>query len=138
MTDDPKKVIEGEVLSAQELQSQLTQLESELTLNDPKFRQFMELRNQVNDKYAEVRKKVEDVMVQAYQEGRVDKSIKGDWGSITVTESDRFEIDEAELPAEFFKKVVDESKIRATYQLEGEAPKGAKQFKRYGVMMRLK
>jgi hypothetical protein len=129
--------VEGEVLSTVEMQQQLASLENQL-MQLPDFQQFIALTKSVNARLAEVRANVEAVMVPAYQRGEVDKSIKGDWGSVTVTESDKFEIDEAQLAPKFFKKVVDESKIRATYQLEGKAPKGTKPYKKYGIMIKYK
>lgn len=132
---DVKQAIEGEVLSTQELESQLSTLESEL-MSNPQFQQFVQVRNQLNEKYSQVRKNVADIMIPAYQAGEVDKSIKLPNGSITVTEKDVFEIDEKVLPPRFWKKVPDETKIRKTYQLEGVAPKGTVQSKKYGIMLK--
>lgn len=137
MPDTPQALIEGEVTSALAQQKELEELQVALSQNE-QFTKFMELSKAVNEKMAEVRAHVEAVMVPAYQEGRVDKTIKGLWGSVTVTESDKFDIDEKELPAKFWKKVVDESKVRQTYQLEGKPPKGTKPFKKYGIMLKLK
>lgn len=134
---DVKAAIEGEVLSTQELESQVAALESELMVN-PQFQQFIQLRNQLNDKYAQVRKNVADIMIPAYQAGEVDKSIKLPNGSITVTEKDVFEIDQAALPPRFWKKVPDETKIRKTFQLEGVAPKGTVRSVKYGIMLKFK
>jgi hypothetical protein len=137
MADNPQQLIEGEVLDVQTQQRELKELQTALSQNE-QFTRFMELSKAVNEKMAEVRTRIEAVMVPAYEEGKIDKSIEGEWGSVTVTESDRFEVDEKELAPKFFKKVVDEAKIRATYQLEGKPPKGTKQYKKYGIMMKLK
>lgn len=137
MSDDPQQVIESEVLDVQAQQHELEQLQAALSQNE-QFTRFMELSKAVNDKLAAVRAHVEAVMVPAYQEGRVEKSIKGAWGSVTVTEADQFDIDEAALPAKFWKKVPDTTLIRKTYQLEGKAPKGTAPYKKYGIMMKLK
>ncbi len=134
---EPKAVIEGEVVDALELQQQLATLESELMRND-QFKQFISLRNAVNEKMAKVRKDVEAIMIPAYQAGKVDKTIKGDWGSVTVTETDIFDINKDELPPKFWVKVPDTAKIRGTFQLEGKAPKGTKPFKRYTIMIKFK
>lgn len=134
---DVKAAIEGEVLSTQELETQVAALESKLMVN-PEFQQFVQLRNQLNDKYAQVRKTVADIMIPAYQAGEVDKSIKLPNGSITVTEKDVFEIDQAALPPRFWKKVPDETKIRKTFQLEGVAPKGTVRSVKYGIMLKFK
>lgn len=134
---DTKQAVEGEVVETLQLQHQLAELESQL-MQLPTFQEFVALTKTVNARMAEVRENIEAVMVPAYQRGEIDKSIKGDWGSVTVTESDKFTIDEAELPAKFFKKVPDETKIRATYHLEGKPPKGTKPFKKYGIMLKFK
>jgi hypothetical protein len=137
MSNNPKQIIEGEIVDALELQQQLESLETQL-MADERFKQFITLRDKVNKVWANTRKDIEDVMVPAYKAGEIDKSVKGEWGSITVTESDQFEVDEETLPAKFFKKVPDTNKIRKTYQLEGKAPKGTKQSKKYGVMIKFK
>lgn len=137
MASNTKETIEGEMLDALALQRQLDDTEAEL-MQLEQFQNFVNLRKSLNDKWAEVRKKVEDVMVPAYKAGKIDKSIKGEYGSITVTESDQFDVDETILPAKYFKRVVDSTKIRTIYQLEGEAPKGCTPSKKYGIMIKLK
>lgn len=136
MPDTPQALIEGEVISALAQQKELDDLQVALSQNE-QFTRFMELSKAVSTKMAEVRAHVEAVMVPAYQEGKIDKTIKGAWGSVTVTEADRFTIDEKELPAKFWKRVVDESKVRQTYQLEGKPPKGTKPFKKFGIMLKV-
>lgn len=135
--NNPKAAIEGEIVEALSMQQQLATLEASLAENE-QFKSFLKLRKEVNDKMASVRNDIKEFMIPAYIAGEVDKSIKGDWGSITVTETDEFEVDEKELPAKFFKKVVDTTKIRGTFQLEGKAPKGTKQSKKYGLMIKFK
>src|SRR5947209_1425731 len=96
--DNARRLIEGEVIGALAQQKELDEIESALMQND-QFKKFVALRDSVNKKWDEVRKQVETVMVAAYQAGSIDKTMKGEWGSITVVESDKFEIDEKELPA---------------------------------------
>lgn len=52
------------------------------------------------------------------------KTIKGDWGTLTIAERLNWETTD-ELASKFYKKVVDTKKISDTYRLEGKAPKGA-------------
>lgn len=138
MSDDPKEIIESEVLDVQAQQRELEQLQMALSQNE-QFTRFMELTKAVNTKMAEVRAHVEAVMVPAYQAGQVDKSLKGDWGSVTVTESDEFDVDVAALPKELKKTVPDMGKIKDHYHLHGKVPKGATyKGKRYGIMLKLK
>jgi hypothetical protein len=87
---------------------------------------------------SDIRAKVAEVMIPAYRAGEVGKAINGDWGSATVTEKDVFDIDPAALPAKFFKKVPDETRIRKTFQLEGVAPKGTVRSVKYGIMLKFK
>lgn len=134
---DEKTVIEGEVMDALTLQQKLDDTEHELML-DPRFKQYLALRDQVNKTWEQVRKNVADVMIPAYQAGKIDKTLKGSWGTITVTESDQFEIDEAELPRGYKKLVPDTTKIRDHYHFTGKTVKGAKQFKKYGIMLKFK
>lgn len=137
MAQEPQKVIEGEVLDVQKQQRELMQLQDALSQNE-QFTRFMELTKAVNTRMAEVRARVEEIMIPAYKEGKIDKSIKGDWGSVTVKENDEFEIDEKLLPKDYWKKVPNMTLIRGKFQLEGKVPKGTKQFKKYGIMMKLK
>ena len=53
------------------------------------------------------------------------KSIKGDWGTLTIAEKLMWDYDSSQLPAKFFKKVVDTSKMSKYYRLEGKPPKAA-------------
>lgn len=52
------------------------------------------------------------------------KSLKGDFGSITIAERLSFTATD-ELAPKYFKKVPDVKKIAAEYKLKGVAPKGA-------------
>lgn len=52
------------------------------------------------------------------------KTIKGDWGYITVAERRNFKADLEELPAKFLKKEADKKKIGSYFDLTGKLPKG--------------
>ncbi len=52
------------------------------------------------------------------------KTIKGDWGTLTIAERIVWTYTD-ELPAKFFKKVVDTKKLTDTFRLEGKEPKGS-------------
>lgn len=132
---DEQAVIEGEVMDALSLQRKLDDTESELML-DPRFKQYLALRDEVNQVWDKVRAQISDIMIPAYQAGKIDKSIKGSWGSITVTERQDFEINQAELPAKFIKKVADTTLIRKTFELTKKEIKGAKPIKKFGLMMK--
>lgn len=136
--EKPQQVIEGEVVDVLALQKQVDQIESELMQNE-QFKNFINLRNSLNDQMAKVRKNVEAIMVPAYKEGKVDKTIKGDWGSVTIAESNEFDIVVDDLPKGFKKIVANTTKIRDYFDLNGKTPKGAKfTGKKYGITMRFK
>jgi hypothetical protein len=78
-SEDPTKVIEGEVLVVQKQQQELVELQESLNQNE-EFTRFMELSKTVSAKLAEVRAHIEAVMVPAYERGEIDKKIEGDWG----------------------------------------------------------
>lgn len=52
------------------------------------------------------------------------KNIKGNWGSLTIAERLNWSIDHAMLPAKFWKKVPDTTKISSEFRLYGKSPKG--------------
>lgn len=52
------------------------------------------------------------------------KSIKGDFGSLTIAERTNYKADLDQLPAKFIKKVADTTKIATFAKLEGKLPKG--------------
>lgn len=99
-------------------QNELAAQELELMAN-PEFRAFQENVKKVNAQIADYWKRVEESMI-----ANDIKSIKGDFGSVTVAERTDFDVDGDELPAKFYKKVVDTKKIADTYKLTGKAPKG--------------
>ena len=108
------KQIEG----VKTLEQNLAIMENEVKLN-PQFAKFLEMQKQVNDKASEVWKIVETTMIE-----HDIKQLKGDFGTITIAERQNWTIDEEVLPAKFFKKVVNTTKITDTFRLEGKAPKG--------------
>lgn len=65
-------------------------------------------------------KQVEEVMIT-----NDIKSIKGEWGSLTIAERLNWKVDFDQLPKKFIKKVADTKKISDSFRLEGKPPKGA-------------
>lgn len=113
-------------------ESQLSILENKLTLN-PEFKQFIELKKSVDETAKKVWKEVEEEMI-----ANNIKSIKGDFGSLTIAERQGWTYDEKQVPSKFFKKVVDTKKITDTYRLEGKAPKGCEPYTSKYLTKRLK
>lgn len=121
---DPKAEIEIEILDQLETEKGLQALEQELSQND-KFRQFLELQKTVKEESDKLWKRVGDEMVRLYEAGAIPKSLKYDWGTLTVAERTDFDIDTDKLAPRFCKTIPDTTKIRAIYQLTGEPPKGS-------------
>lgn len=95
------------------------QLAEQQLMDNPEFKKFLNLQKAVNEKASEVWKHVEQVMLD-----NDIKTIKGEFGSVTLTERQSWDIDESELPKKFFKRVVDTKRVTDTFRLEGKAPKG--------------
>lgn len=110
----------------------LANTEKKLEAN-PEFKKFLELQKEVNKKASEIWKQVEQEMI----DNNI-KQIKGDFGSLTITERQGWTYDEEQLPNKFFKKVVDTKKITDTYRLEGKAPKGCEPYTTKYLTKRLK
>lgn len=118
MGDDKEAVIKDQVTDILTLERQLEATELEL-MKLEKFKAFIQLQKTVREKSAEVWKRIEADMI----ENDI-KSIKGDWGSLTIAERTDFDIDYEQLQPKFYKKVPDTTKISATYKLENKPPKG--------------
>lgn len=72
-------------------------------------------KKQIADYWAQIEKQMLDSNV---------KSIKGDWGSITIAERNTFAIDEETLAPRYFKRVPDTTKINTLFKLENKLPAG--------------
>jgi predicted metal-dependent hydrolase len=114
----PEEIIEGTVIEIVKLEKSLQAEEKELSL-DPRFGKFLQRQKEAKQKIDLFWETIKNEMTEHSV-----KSIKGEWGSVTLTERIIFDIDEKELPEEFFKKMPDTKKIGDTFRLEGEAPKG--------------
>lgn len=78
--------------------------------------QIKAAQEQINSSWEQVK----DVMI-----ANNVKSIKGDFGSITVAERTTFKTDMTKLPDEFKKLAPDTAKIGSHYALLGDVPEGA-------------
>jgi hypothetical protein len=134
---NPKTVIEGEVLDMLETEKGLRTLEQELMEND-KFRQFLELSQTVKEESEKVWKRVGDQMVKLYAEGKIDKTLKFDWGTLTVRDDKVLTIDEENLSQRYWKKVPNTTLIRSDYDLIGKDIKGVTVTKKYTFTKSLK
>lgn len=85
----------------------------------PEFQKYHTMQQELNSKMALFWKTVETEMI----DNNI-KSIKGDFGTITVAERLSFDTND-ELQPKFYKKVVDTKKLADTFRLTGKVPKGA-------------
>lgn len=118
MSDTPEVIIESEVKDLFELEKLMQTAELELS-QVAAFQNFIELQKRVQERSATVWKHVEEQMIEHDV-----KSIKGDWGTLTIAERIGFDTTD-ELPAKFYKKVIDTKRLADTYRLEGKDIKGA-------------
>lgn len=120
MSDDkkPEDEIAGEVQSVLTLEKDVKEAEAALAGNE-QFQRFIKLQKQFDEESARIWKTIESQMILNNI-----KTIKGDWGSITITERLNWDIDLGALPSKFVKQVPDTKKISDTFRLEGEAPEG--------------
>jgi hypothetical protein len=130
MVQNIKQVIESEVVDLLESQQQMTEVETELQSN-PLFKKFLKLQHDVNQKADEVWDKVGTQMIEAYEKGQIEKSLKFDFGTLVVADNNKLSIDEKILPKKFFKTVPNTTYIRDVCKLEGKAPKGVTVEKGY-------
>lgn len=137
MKTNLKDVIESEVSEVFALERSMTEVETELRSN-PKFVQFLEMQQAYADKYKEVKKIIGDQHILAYKKDPNLKTLKFDFGTMTVRDDKKLDIDESVLPPRYFKSVPNTTKIRNEYDLEGKVPKGVTITKVYTHVMSLK
>lgn len=122
MVDDikePKDLIQADVDQVINLEHTVQQINDELSNNEA-FRALLAKQKQAQEQIATFWNNIKSQMI----EHNI-KNLRGDWGYITIAERIAFDVDETQLPAKFFKKVVDIKRIGDTYKLEGKDIKGA-------------
>ena len=117
----PKDKVEKEVEKTLAIQDELTQLQAELE-QDPKFQRLVELQKTVPKQMNDAWDKVFELM-----EANDIKSIKGEWGSVTVAERTYYSIEEFDkVDKNLLKDTLDTKKVGAYTDLHGELPEGVK------------
>lgn len=134
---DVKKLIEGEVSDLFAVEGSLREVETELRSN-PKFVQFLEMQQAYADKYKEVKKVIGDHHIEAYKKNPNLKTLRFDFGTMTVKDINDLTIDEKILPPRYFKSVPNTTKIHNQYDLEGTLPKGVTVTRKYQHSMTLR
>lgn len=115
---NPQEIIEEEVKELLSLEAEVKQAEEAL-MQIPEFAKFAKLQKDFADKSKIYWAGIESAMI-----NNDIKSIKGDWGSITVAERLGWKTTD-ELPAKFYKKVPDTKLLSDTFKLTNKVPKGA-------------
>ncbi len=110
--------IKLEVTDIIKKETELNELESILSQNE-QFKSYLKFKSNFEQQSSELWKRVEGQMI----DNKI-KNIKGDWGSLTIAERIKLDIDESLLPKKFFKRVADSKLVADTFKLENKAPKG--------------
>lgn len=114
--------LEKEVQAVIKMQHDLKAEEQQI-MQDPKFAKFLQKQKQVTTQIANFWKEVETKMIESNI-----KSIKGDWGYITIAERLNWKCDVEELPRAYIKKVPDTTRLSDYYRLTNKIPKGAEPY----------
>lgn len=109
----------SEVESILGVEQSLLKLEQELA-QDERFRQFLTKQKDYTDQIKAFWKQMEAKMI----ENNI-RSIKGDWGSITIAERHNWKTTD-KLARRFHKVVVDTKKLTDYFLLTDKEPTGAK------------
>jgi hypothetical protein len=114
-----KEEITGTVTEILQEEMSLAELEKQLQ-ESPQFKAFIEAQRTFQTRSALFWKTVEGQMI-----NNEIKSIKGDWGSLTIVERTNLKAADLSLvPSKFLKKVLDTTQVSAYEKLTGKLPKG--------------
>lgn len=121
--EDLEKKASKELVKLDSLQGKITELELALSSN-PQFIEFMKFKKALDQKSSEVFDNIEQQMID-----NGIKRIKGDWGYMTIVETNRVKVvDESKLPRKFFRRQVDVKKLNDHVKLSGELPEGTESY----------
>jgi hypothetical protein len=116
----PEQIVEEEAIGLVEQELALRQQEAELVAENPKFGEFLRQMKAYEKNSKILWSTVEEQMIKHDV-----KSIKGDWGSITIAERTNYTAEDIDaVPVKFIKKALDTTKIRAQSKLSGKLPRG--------------
>ncbi len=119
MADSAMQIINDEIQTIIKFENQLATMEAELQKVEL-FQKYLKLSKELPAQLEQFWDQVKQHM----EESNI-KSVRGEWGSITLAERVSFDINEKELLPEYFKKVPNTKKIGDDFRLEGEPPIGA-------------
>lgn len=98
------------------------QADEQAMMQNEQFKQFLQAQKEAKAQIAEVWAEIEKQML-----AHDIKSIKGDWGTITIAERLNWKVT-GELSPRYYKKVIDTTKLSTLFRLEGKAPEGAEPY----------
>lgn len=113
-----EKKIKAEIVQFEQEENKLQQLAAELQTN-PKFAEFLEAQKAFREMENSVWKGIEAEMI-----ANDITQVKTDRVTLSIAKRVSFDIDTDTLPAKYFKKVPDTTKITNTFKLEGKPVKG--------------
>ncbi len=117
---DTKELIQDEVITILSLERKVQAIENELLENEV-FARLVKAQRDVQAQITDFWTQVEAHMIEADMH-----ELSGEWGRISIVNSPQtFDINKDELPAKYWKKVPDTTRVLAVYRLEGKPPKGA-------------
>ena len=129
----PEDKVEKEVKKTLAIQDEMQQLQTELE-QDPKFQRLLELQRTVPKQMDEAWDKVFEVM-----EANDVKSIKGDWGSVTVVEREFYKATDLDkIDDTLTKTQLDTKKVGAYSKLNGKLPDGVTSTTKRYLMKKIK
>lgn len=111
--------IDNQIVGILKLENNLAEV-----LANPTVQKALARQREINEQMAAAWKVIEKHMI----DNSV-KSVKGDWGSVTIAERKGFKVEDmGSLPSRFIKKVPDTDKIKAAVTLEGKLPAGVEEY----------
>lgn len=110
--------VQDEVQEVVALVKQLDDINSQIESNE-QFKTLLRQQKDITERIGLFWETIKNGMIAADI-----KSLKGDWGYVTIAERAVYSADVELLPAKFMKKVADLKKIELAYKLEGKLPKG--------------
>lgn len=113
---------------------ELVELENQIMQANPRLGEFLKRQKEFATKSDLFYKSIEDQMI-----SNSIKSIKGDWGSLTIAERTNYKAPSIDdVPPRFIKKALDTSKISAEFKLKGKLPKGVESSQTLYLMKKIK
>lgn len=130
----PEQIVEEEAIGLVEKELALRQQEADLVAENPKFGEFLQQMKAYEKNAKILWSTVEDQMIKHQV-----KSIKGDWGSLTIVDTTRYTTEDIDsVPPKFIKKALDTTKIKAQSKLSGKLPRGIIATNKQHLMKRIK